>query len=141
LIVGIHLCKGNYRSQHFASGGYAPVAEVLFKELDVDVYFLEYDDARSGNFEPLRHLPDGKFVVLGLMSSKLPHVQDEASILARINEAKEYVPGGLERMCLSHQCGFSSTQEGNELTEEEQWAKIASMVAIAKKVWGEDTAV
>jgi 5-methyltetrahydropteroyltriglutamate--homocysteine methyltransferase len=110
----------------------------LFKELHVDAYFLEYDDARSGNFEPLRHLPSGKSVVLGLLSSKIPETQGDESVLQRLHEASEYVPGGLESICLSHQCGFSSTQEGNELTEDEQWKKIASMVKIAKAVWGED---
>jgi len=138
LTIGIHLCRGNYRSQHFASGGYAPVAQVLFRELDVDVYFLEYDDERSGNFEPLKYLPKGKFVVMGLMSSKISELEDHDKILRRIYEAKEHVPGGLDQMCLSHQCGFSSTQEGNELTEEQQWKKISLMVLIAKGVWGMD---
>ncbi|KAF3935313.1 hypothetical protein ABW19_dt0206836 [Dactylella cylindrospora] len=138
MTLGIHLCRGNYRSQWFASGGYEPVAEVLFKELNVDVYFLEYDDARSGDFKPLRHLPEGKFVVMGLMSSKKAELGAEEAIVKRLGEAAEHVPKGLEQLCLSHQCGFSSTMEGNELTEEQQWAKIRQLIDIAKKVWGSD---
>jgi 5-methyltetrahydropteroyltriglutamate--homocysteine methyltransferase len=140
LTIAIHLCRGNYRSQHFASGGYAPVAEVLFKELDVDVYFLEYDDERSGDFQPLTHLPANKFVVMGLMSSKIAQIDNEEAVVARIHEASKFVPGGLQQMCLSHQCGFSSTQEGNELTEEQQWKKLRLEVSIAKGVWGSDLA-
>ncbi|KAF2397205.1 UROD/MetE-like protein [Trichodelitschia bisporula] len=137
LKIGIHLCRGNYRSQWFASGGYEPVAEVLFQELNVDAYFLEYDDARSGDFAPLRFLPEHKVVVLGLMSSKLPQLDDKATIIQRLHEAAKVCPKGLEQLCLSHQCGFSSTQEGNELSEEEQWAKVRLEVEIAKEVWGD----
>jgi 5-methyltetrahydropteroyltriglutamate--homocysteine methyltransferase len=137
LVVGIHLCRGNYRSQWFASGGYEPVAEVLFRDLNVDAYFLEYDDARSGDFAPLRFLPDNKFVVLGLMSSKKAGLDDKAQIVQRLGEAAKHCPRGLEQLCLSHQCGFSSTQEGNELSEEEQWAKVRLEVEIAKEVWGD----
>lgn len=136
--IGIHLCRGNYRSKWFASGGYEPVAEVLFKELDVDAYFLEYDDARSGDFAPLRHLPAHKVVVLGLMSSKKNSLDDKAEIIERLKQAAEIAPQGLAQLALSHQCGFSSTVEGNELTEEEQWAKVRLEVEIAKEVWGED---
>lgn len=136
--IGIHLCRGNYQSQWFASGGYEPVAEVLFKDLNVDAYFLEYDDARSGDFAPLRHLPEHKVVVLGLMSSKMNTLDDKETIIKRLHEAAEFCPRGLEQLCLSHQCGFSSTMEGNQLTEEEQWAKIRLEVEIAKEVWGED---
>ena len=136
--VGIHLCRGNYRSKWFASGGYEPVAEVLFKELNVDAYFLEYDDARSGDFNPLRHLPEHKVVVLGLMSSKKNTLDDKEQIIKRLHEAAKVCPKGLDQLCLSHQCGFSSTMEGNDLTEEEQWAKIRLEVEIAKQVWGED---
>ncbi|PSN72633.1 UROD/MetE-like protein [Corynespora cassiicola Philippines] len=136
--IGIHLCRGNYRSKWFASGGYEPVAEVLFKELNVDAYFLEYDDARSGDFKPLRHLPDHKVVVLGLMSSKKNTLDDKAEIVERLKQAAEVAPRGLEQLALSHQCGFSSTVEGNELTEEEQWAKVRLNVEIAKEVWGDD---
>ncbi|KAF2808205.1 methionine synthase-like protein [Mytilinidion resinicola] len=136
--IGIHLCRGNYRSKWFASGGYEPVAEVLFKELNVDAYFLEYDDARSGDFEPLRHLPEHKVVVLGLMSSKKNTLDDKAEIIERLGQAAAKCKGGLDQLCLSHQCGFSSTAEGNELTEEEQWAKVRLEVEIAKEVWGDD---
>ncbi|KAF2864806.1 hypothetical protein BDV95DRAFT_632641 [Massariosphaeria phaeospora] len=138
MTIGIHLCRGNYRSKWFASGGYEPVAEVLFKELAVDAYFLEYDDARSGDFAPLRHLPANKVVVLGLMSSKMSGLDDKAQIVERLRQAAEVAPRGLEQLCLSHQCGFSSTVEGNELSEEEQWAKVRLEVEIAKEIWGED---
>jgi 5-methyltetrahydropteroyltriglutamate--homocysteine methyltransferase len=136
--IGIHLCRGNYRSKWFASGGYEPVAEVLFKELNVDAYFLEYDDARSGDFKPLRHLPEHKVVVLGLMSSKKNGLDEKSEIVERLKQAAEIAPKGLEQLCLSHQCGFSSTVEGNELTEEEQWAKVRLEVEIAKEIWGND---
>lgn len=141
MVIGIHLCRGNFRSQWFAEGGYEPVAEVLFKELDVDVYFLEYDDARSGDFSPLRHLPEDKTVVLGVMSSKKAELDDKEDIIRRLNEAAKYCPRGLDQLCLSHQCGFSSTVEGNNLTEEQQWAKVRLEVEIAKQVWGEDLSV
>ncbi|KAM0815281.1 hypothetical protein AB5N19_01075 [Seiridium cardinale] len=141
MTIGIHLCRGNHRSQWFAQGGYEPVAEVLFKDLNVDVYFLEYDDARSGDFSPLRHLPENKIVVLGVMSSKVPALDDKAEIIKRLNEAAEFCPRGLKQLCLSHQCGFSSTMEGNDLTEDEQWAKIRLEVEIAKEVWGQDLSV
>ncbi|KAI1300806.1 hypothetical protein F5Y03DRAFT_363627 [Xylaria venustula] len=141
LTIGIHLCRGNHRSQWFAQGGYEPVAEVLFKELDVDVYFLEYDDARSGDFSPLRHLPPQKIVVLGVMSSKTAALDDRAQIISRLREAATFCPRGLDQLCLSHQCGFSSTSEGNDLTEEEQWAKLRLQADIAKEVWGEDSSV
>ncbi|KAK7948055.1 uncharacterized protein PG986_008941 [Apiospora aurea] len=141
MAIGIHLCRGNHRSQWFAQGGYEPVAEVLFKDLDVDVYFLEYDDARSGDFSPLRHLPAHKIVVLGVMSSKVPQLDDKEEIVKRLNEAAAFCPNGLKQLCLSHQCGFSSTMEGNDLSEEEQWAKIRLNVEIAKQVWGDDLSV
>lgn len=138
MTIGIHLCRGNYRSQWFAQGGYEPVAETLFKKLDVDVYFLEYDDARSGDFSPLRHLPEHKIVVLGVMSSKKAGLDDKETIIKRMKEAATYCPKGLDQLCLSHQCGFSSTMEGNDLTPEEQWAKVRLEVEIAKELWGED---
>ncbi|KAL2143389.1 hypothetical protein VTI28DRAFT_10503 [Corynascus sepedonium] len=141
MVIGIHLCRGNFRSQWFAEGGYEPVAEVLFKELDVDVYFLEYDDARSGDFSPLRFLPENKIVVLGVMSSKKAELDDKEDIVRRLNEAAKFCPRGLDQLCLSHQCGFSSTVEGNDLTEEQQWAKVKLSVEIAKQVWGEDLSV
>ena len=135
MTVGIHLCRGNHRSQWFAQGGYEPVATTLFNALDVDVYFLEYDDARSGDFSPLRHLPPHKIVVLGVMSSKKAALDDKAEIIRRLKEAAAYCPRGLEQLCLSHQCGFSSTMEGNELSEQEQWEKVRLEVEIAKEVW------
>lgn len=138
MTIGIHLCRGNFRSQWFAQGGYEPVAEVLFKKLDVDVYFLEYDDARSGDFSPLRHLPEHKIVVLGVMSSKNAGLDDREQMISRMKEAATYCPKGLDQLCLSHQCGFSSTMEGNDLTEEEQWAKVKLEVDIAREIWGED---
>ncbi|KAI1366329.1 hypothetical protein F5Y08DRAFT_135977 [Xylaria arbuscula] len=141
MTVGIHLCRGNHRSQWFAQGGYEPVAEVLFKELDVDVYFLEYDDARSGDFSPLRHLPPQKIVVLGVMSSKTAALDDRTQIVNRLREAATFCPKGLDQLCLSHQCGFSSTSEGNDLSEEEQWAKLRLQADIAKEVWGDDLSV
>jgi 5-methyltetrahydropteroyltriglutamate--homocysteine methyltransferase len=139
MTVGIHLCRGNYRSQWFAQGGYEPVAEALFKDLNVDAYFLEYDDARSGDFKPLRHLPENKVVVLGLMTSKAPALDNKQTILKRLREAAGYCPRGLDQLCLSHQCGFSSTMEGNDLTPDEQWAKLRLEVEVAKEAWGDDT--
>jgi 5-methyltetrahydropteroyltriglutamate--homocysteine methyltransferase len=138
LTIGIHLCRGNYRSTWFAQGGYEPVAEVLFKQLDVDVYFLEYDDARSGDFKPLRHLPENKIVVLGVLSSKVPELDVKEQIVSRVMEAANFCPRGLDQLCLSHQCGFSSTMEGNDLSVEQQWAKIKLEVEIAKQIWDED---
>ncbi len=133
LTTAIHLCRGNYRSTWFAAGGYEPVAEVLFNELNVDAYFLEYDDERSGDFAPLRHVPADKTVVLGLITSKRPELEDTDDIAARIEQASAYVP--LDQLCLSPQCGFASTVEGNEMTEDQQWAKLAHVVAIADRVW------
>jgi 5-methyltetrahydropteroyltriglutamate--homocysteine methyltransferase len=133
LTVGIHLCRGNFRSTHFASGSYEAVAEVLFNEIDVDAYFLEYDDERSGDFAPLRFFRDDKTLVLGIVTSKTPHLEDKATLVQRIEEAAAYVD--LDRMCLSPQCGFSSTIHGNVLTEDEQWAKLRHVVEVAEQVW------
>jgi 5-methyltetrahydropteroyltriglutamate--homocysteine methyltransferase len=133
LTVAIHLCRGNYRSTWFAQGGYEPVAEVLFNELAVDAYFLEYDDERSGDFSPLRHVPADKTVVLGLITSKRPQLESYDDLAARVEEAATYVP--LERLCLSPQCGFASTVEGNALTFDEQWAKLANVVDTAARIW------
>src|SRR5699024_10797867 len=135
LTVGIHLCRGNYRSTWFAQGGYEPVAEVLFNELAVDAYFLEYDDERSGEFAPLRHVPESKTVVLGLVSSKTPELEARDARARRIEEAGRHVD--LDQACLSPQCGFSSTVEGNELTEDDQWAKLELVVETARLVWGD----
>ena len=134
VILAIHLCRGNNRSQWYAQGGYDPIAEKLFGGLNVDRFLLEYEDERSGSFQPLRFVPRGKQVVLGLISSKLPALEAEADIVKRINEASQYVP--LDDLALSPQCGFASTAEGNLLTEEEQWAKLKLVVNVAKKVWG-----
>jgi 5-methyltetrahydropteroyltriglutamate--homocysteine methyltransferase len=133
MTVAIHLCRGNYRSTWFAEGGYEPVAEVLFNELQVDAYFLEYDDERSGDFAPLRHVPDGKTVVLGLVTSKRPELESYDELAARVEEASAYVP--LQQLCLSPQCGFASTVEGNALTAEEQWAKLSLVVDSAARIW------
>lgn len=135
MTVGIHLCRGNYRSTWFAQGGYEPVAEVLFNELSVDAYFLEYDDERSGDFAPLRFVPDNKTVVLGLVSSKTAELESVGTLAKRIDEAATYV--NLDQLCLSPQCGFSSTVEGNALTEDEQWAKLERVVETARQVWNE----
>ena len=134
LTVCVHLCRGNYRSTWFAAGGYEPVAEVLFTELDVDAYFLEYDDERSGDFAPLRFVPDDKQVVLGLVTSKRPELESVDELARRVDEAAAYVP--LDRLCLSPQCGFASTVEGNALTEDEQWAKLRLVVDTASHIWG-----
>jgi 5-methyltetrahydropteroyltriglutamate--homocysteine methyltransferase len=134
LTIGIHLCRGNFRSTHFASGGYEPVAEVLFSELDVDAYFLEYDDERSGDFAPLRFVPSNKTIVLGLVTSKFPELEPADQLKARIGEASKYVP--IDQLCLSPQCGFSSTIHGNVMTEDQQWAKLRHVVDVAADVWG-----
>jgi 5-methyltetrahydropteroyltriglutamate--homocysteine methyltransferase len=134
MTVGIHLCRGNYKSTFFASGGYEPVAEVLFNDLDVDAYFLEYDDERSGDFAPLRFVPGDKTVVLGLVTSKTPQLEHQDELLARIEDAAKFVD--FNQLCLSPQCGFASTIDGNALTEDEQWAKLSLVVDTAKKAWG-----
>jgi 5-methyltetrahydropteroyltriglutamate--homocysteine methyltransferase len=134
MAVCIHLCRGNYQSAWVAEGGYEPVAEILFNELAVDGFFLEYDDARSGDFAPLRFVPKGKIVVLGIMSSKRPEVEDKDAVMRRIDAAARHVP--LDQLCLSHQCGFSSTVHGNLLAEADQWTKLARTVEVARAVWG-----
>jgi 5-methyltetrahydropteroyltriglutamate--homocysteine methyltransferase len=133
LRVTTHMCRGNYRSSWAASGGYDFVAEALFSELAVDGFFLEYDDERSGGFEPLRFVPEGKQVVLGLVTTKNGELEDPDRLKRRIDEAAKYVP--LEQLCLSPQCGFSSTVEGNALTLEEQVAKLRLVVEVAQDVW------
>jgi 5-methyltetrahydropteroyltriglutamate--homocysteine methyltransferase len=134
MTIGIHLCRGNFRSTHAASGGYEPVAEALLKAMNVDVYFLEYDDERSGGFAPLRYLPGGKTVVLGLLSSKFAALESVDDIRRRIEDAARYVP--LEQLALSPQCGFSSTVHGNDISFDVQKAKLARVVEIADAVWG-----
>ncbi len=134
MTVCIHLCRGNFRSSWVAEGGYEPVAEVLFGELDVDGYFLEYDDQRSGGFEPLRFVADGKIVMLGLVSTKVPTLEPKDELKRRVDEAARYVP--IERLALSPQCGFSSTVEGNEVTEDDQTAKLSLVVETAREISG-----
>jgi 5-methyltetrahydropteroyltriglutamate--homocysteine methyltransferase len=134
MTVCVHLCRGNFKSAWVAEGGYEPVAEILFNEMAIDGFFLEYDDERSGDFAPLRFMPKGKRVVLGLMSSKRPDVESKDALKQRIDEAAHYVP--LEQCALSHQCGFSSTAHGNELGEDDQWKKLARCVEVAGEVWG-----
>lgn len=129
-----HLCRGNFKSAWVAEGGYEPVAEVLFNELKVDGYFLEYDDARSGDFSPLRFVPKDKTVVLGLVTTKVGELESKDAIKRRIDEAARYVP--LEQLCLSPQCGFSSTVHGNEIARESQATKLRLIVEIAREVWG-----
>jgi len=134
MTVCIHLCRGNFRSAWAAEGGYEPVAEALFQELAVDGYFLEYDDARSGDFSPLRFVPKGKIVVLGLVTTKVPQPEAKDLLKRRIDEAAKYVP--LEQLCLSPQCGFSSTVHGNLLTAEDQARKMRLVIETAEEVWG-----
>jgi 5-methyltetrahydropteroyltriglutamate--homocysteine methyltransferase len=133
MTVCTHLCRGNYRSSWVASGGYDYVAEALFNELNVDGFFLEYDDERSGGFEPLRFVPKGKFVVLGLVTSKRGILESKDELKRRIDAAAKYLP--LEQLCLSPQCGFASTAEGNALTEDDQRAKLRLVVETAEEVW------
>ena len=132
--VTTHMCRGNFRSSWAAEGGYDFVAEALFTQLDVDGFFLEYDDARSGGFEPLRFVPPGKMVVLGLVTTKKGALEDKDTLKRRIDDAAKFVP--LDQLCLSPQCGFSSTVEGNVLTYDEQVAKLALIVETAADVWG-----
>jgi 5-methyltetrahydropteroyltriglutamate--homocysteine methyltransferase len=133
LAVAIHLCRGNYRSAWISEGGYEPVAEVLFNELNVDAYFLEYDDERSGDFAPLRYVPKGKTVVLGLVSSKTAAIEHQRDLLERVSEATRFVP--LDQLGLSPQCGFASTVHGNAITEADQWAKLELVVNTSRQVW------
>lgn len=133
MTVTMHLCRGNFRSSWIAEGGYEPIAEVLFQTIGVDGYFMEYDSGRAGGFEPLRLVPKDKTVVLGLVSSKTGELESEDDIKRRIDNASRHI--GLEQLCLSPQCGFASTEEGNLLTEDQQWAKLARIVEIADEVW------
>lgn len=135
LTVAIHLCRGNFRSAWVAEGGYELVADVLFNELNVDAYFLEYDDERSGDFAPLRFVPANKTVVLGLVTTKVADLESADALKQRVAEAARYMP--LENMCLSPQCGFSSTVHGNEITQDTQWAKLERVVNTAREIWGD----
>jgi 5-methyltetrahydropteroyltriglutamate--homocysteine methyltransferase len=135
MTVSMHLCRGNFRSTFVAKGGYEPVAEVLFNQINVDAYFMEWDSDRAGGFEPLRFVPRGnKLVVLGLVTSKTGELESKDDLKRRLDEASKYVP--LEQLALSPQCGFASTEEGNLLTEDQQWRKLELCVAVAQEVWG-----
>jgi 5-methyltetrahydropteroyltriglutamate--homocysteine methyltransferase len=131
----MHLCRGNFRSSWIAQGGYEPVAELLFNQIGVHGYFMEFDTERAGGFEPLRFVPRNKLVVLGLVTSKIGALESTAELERRIGDAARYVD--LDQLCLSPQCGFASTEEGNALSEEEQWAKLARIAEVARAVWGE----
>lgn len=135
LVINTHVCRGNYHSTYAFEGGYDPVAPYLFAHENVNAFYLEFDTPRAGGFEPLAHVAEGKKVVLGLITSKQPGLEDKEVVKARIKEASKYVP--LENLYLSSQCGFASCEIGNKLTEEEQWAKIALIQEIAAEVWGE----
>ncbi len=134
MTVCIHLCRGNFRSAWVAEGGYDPVAEVLLNEIHVDGFFLEYDDERSGDFAPLRFLPDDKLVVLGLITTKSGLLESQDELRKRVDEAARYAP--LDQLCLSPQCGFSSTVEGNTLTVEQELEKLRLVVETAEEIWG-----
>ena len=134
MTVTTHLCRGNFQSTFVASGGYEPVAEILLNDISLDGYFMEYDTDRAGGFEPLRFTPKGKTVVLGLVTSKTGEMEDRDLIKRRIDEAAKFVP--LDQLALSPQCGFSSTEEGNVLTEDDQWRKLEMIVEVAQDVWG-----
>ena len=134
MTITMHMCRGNYKSTFMGAGGYEAVQEILFNKINVHGYFMEYDDARSGGFEPLRMLPKGKQVVLGIVTTKTGRLESKDDLKRRIEEAARYAP--LDQLCLSGQCGFASTEEGNVLTEDEQWAKLARIVEVAEEVWG-----
>lgn len=134
LTINTHVCRGNFHSTYASSGAYDAVAKTLFAKENVHTYFLEFDDARSGGFEPLKEVTPDKKVVLGLVTTKLAKLEDKETVIARIKEASQYVP--LENLCLSPQCGFASCEIGNKLTEEQQWAKVKLVKEIAEEVWG-----
>jgi len=134
MIVAMHLCRGNFQSTFVASGGYEPIADILFNTINVHGYFMEYDSDRAGGFEPLRFVPKGKTIVLGLVTSKSGRLESKDEIKRRVDEAAKFVP--IEQLCLSPQCGFASTEEGNILAEDEQWAKLRMIVELAGEVWG-----
>ncbi|HEX3162063.1 MAG TPA: 5-methyltetrahydropteroyltriglutamate--homocysteine S-methyltransferase [Pseudolabrys sp.] len=135
MMIAMHLCRGNFQSTFVATGGYEPVAEILFNSINVHGYFMEYDSDRAGGFEPLRFVPKGKTVVLGLVTSKSGRLESKDDIKRRIEQASKFV--SLDQLCLSPQCGFASTEEGNILAEDEQWAKLRMIVEIADEVWGQ----
>lgn len=135
LTITTHVCRGNYHSTWASAGGYAPIAPYLFDQENVSAYYLEFDDERSGDFEPLKYVSSNKQVVLGLVTTKKPELEAKDAVIRRIREASQYVP--LERLCLSPQCGFASTEEGNKLTEEEEWNKLRLIKEISEEVWGQ----
>jgi 5-methyltetrahydropteroyltriglutamate--homocysteine methyltransferase len=135
MTITMHMCRGNYRSTFMGSGGYEPVAEVLFNRIKVHGYFMEYDSDRAGGFEPLRLLPKGRMAVLGLVTTKTGQLEHRDLLKHRIEEASKYAP--LEQLCLSPQCGFASTEEGNTLAEDDQWAKLRTIVELSREVWGQ----
>jgi 5-methyltetrahydropteroyltriglutamate--homocysteine methyltransferase len=134
MTLAMHLCRGNFKSTHAAAGNYEPVAEALLSEMNLDAYFLEYDDDRSGDFRPLRFLPKGKVVVLGLVTTKYGEMESKDALKRRIDEAAKYAP--LDQLCLSPQCGFSSTVHGNNIAVQAQWEKLKLVVEVAQDVWG-----
>ena len=134
MTITMHLCRGNFRSSFVATGGYEPVAELLFNTINVHGYFMEYDSERAGGFEPLRFVPKGKTVVLGLVTTKTGTLERRTRSSAASSEAAKFVD--LDQLCLSPQCGFASTEEGNVLAEDEEWAKLRMIVEIADEVWG-----
>ena len=134
LTITTHVCRGNYHSTWASEGDYFTVAPFLLAQENVDAFYLEFDDARSGSFEPLKYVADGKKVVLGLVTTKSPRLEDKDTVIARIHEAEKYIP--LDRLCLSPQCGFASCEIGNKLTELEQWNKLKLVKEIAETVWG-----
>jgi 5-methyltetrahydropteroyltriglutamate--homocysteine methyltransferase len=134
MTIAMHTCRGNYQGHWMAEGGYDPIAERVFNEIEVDALFLEYDSPRAGGFEPLRFFPKDKVLVLGLVSTKTPELEDEAVLKRRIEEASRYVP--VERLCLSPQCGFSSNYLGNPVTIDDEKRKLELVVRVAESVWG-----
>ena len=134
MTIAMHLCRGNFQSTFVASGGYEPVAEILFNTINVHGYFMEYDSDRAGGFEPLRFVPKGKTVVLGLVTSKFGALESKDQLKRRIEQAAKYID--IDQLCLSPQCGFASSEEGNILAEDEQWAKLQTIVEVADEVWG-----
>jgi len=134
MIINTHVCRGNFHSTYASSGAYTPVADVLFGEENANAYYLEFDDERSGGFEPLAKVSGNKKVVLGLITTKSPVLEDKAQVIARIREAEKFAP--LDRLYLSPQCGFASCEIGNKLTEDEQWAKLKLVKEIAEEIWG-----
>jgi 5-methyltetrahydropteroyltriglutamate--homocysteine methyltransferase len=134
MTITMHMCRGNYKSTYMGAGGYEAVQEILFNNINVHGFFMEYDDARAGSFDPLRLLPKDKIVVLGLVTSKSGKLESKDEIRRRIDEAARFAP--LDQLCLSPQCGFASTEEGNVLAEDEQWAKLRMIVELAGEIWG-----